>query len=459
MRSELLRNRIVSLADEAELLVEKAHNEQRDLTEEESARLKDIAETIGQPRADGQEPTGLWAEIEEAERIERLLADARDRARTNVVRPQVQGRIVAANNEHLPEIRASAPLKAFPNTAEGRRNAYMFGRFIAAAIFNHEDSRRFLREYAPDVYGALSTGTGSAGGYLVPEQFEATILELVQDYGVARQYAQVFPMTRDNMVIPTRVSGVTAAAVAENAAITESDPTFGQVNVVAGKWAVLTRVSSELAEDAFVSMGDYLAREFALAFAQSEDDLVFNGTGAAAYNNMKGIRQEIIDNAAGSIVTAPTGETSWSTLTLNTLRKVVATLPQWRGSRPRWFLHSYGYFEAMLRVMAAASGNTIVTLQQGPDSPPMFLGYEVVFTNVLEGPTVGVNDTPLLFGDLSQVMVIGERRGITISVDSSRYFELDQIAIKGTRRLGVKAHHIGDASKAGGMILLKMAAA
>ena len=58
------------------------------------------------------------------------------------------------------------------------------------------------------------------------------------------------------------------------------------------------------------------------------------------------------------------------------------------------------------------------------------------------------------FGDLAMAALFGSRRGVSIAVDSSRYFELDQLAIRGTQRFDINVHGTGTASVAGPMIQL-----
>ena len=451
-----VRERIAALVDEADSL--KNILAQRELTEEEKTRLDAILAQLGTPAEGDQQATGLFAELEKAEQYDQRLQRAQQAATTNRISAQLRSNTLAPitpANDDLP-VRVVGTVHHFPRTPEGRKDAYLFGRFVAAALFNHEDSQRFLRNYYPQLYGALGTGTGAAGGFLVPEQFEQRILDLIQQWGVARQFAMVVPMIRDDMVIPVTANKIAVAVTAENAAITESDPSFAQLNVVAKKWATLTRFSTELEEDAFLSIGDTLAGQIAEAFAKAEDSLVFVADGTAAYGNQTGVLQSV---GAGGLVTAGSGETSWSTVTMDTFRKMLATLPGYAGARPRWYIHRYGYYEAMLRLMIAAQGNTVLTLAGGDGGLPQFLGYDVVFTDVLPGANAATGDRVALFGDLSQVAVLGDRRGVTIALDRSRYFELDQVAVRATRRMGVGVHHAGTATEAGAIVALKLASA
>ena len=87
-------------------------------------------------------------------------------------------------------------------------------------------------------------------------------------------------MNTDVLNMPRRTGGVSAFFVGEGAPITESTATFDDVILVAKKMAALVRISNELAEDAIISVADWVAGEIAYAFARKEDDCGFLGDGS-----------------------------------------------------------------------------------------------------------------------------------------------------------------------------------
>lgn len=86
-----------------------------------------------------------------------------------------------------------------------------------------EDFGRHLRGKAP-VHNVLSESPDSDGGYLVPEEFEQTIVTGLDAANVIRGLAKVITTASDRK-IPISVGHSTAAWTAENAAFTESSPT------------------------------------------------------------------------------------------------------------------------------------------------------------------------------------------------------------------------------------------
>lgn len=83
----------------------------------------------------------------------------------------------------------------------------------------------------------------------------------------------------------------------------------------------------------------------------------------------------------------------------------------------------------------------------------MFMGYPVVVSQVLESRLTGTTGGRYCyFGDLDKGAYFATRRGISIALDSSRYFELDQVAVRATQRFDINVHDRGTASASGGII-------
>jgi len=239
--------------------------------------------------------------------------------------------------------------------------------------------------------------------------------------------------------------------VAENAEITASDKGWDAVQLVARKLAVLCRYSSELNEDSILSIADDLASEIAYSFADKEDECAFNGDGTSTYGGIVGLKA---GTAAGSKVTAATGNTAFSTLDLEDFEGMVGKLPQFAVAGARWYVSRVGWANSMLRLAEAAGGNTVAQVAGG--APLQFLGFPVEIVQVMNATTAAQTSTDGLayLGNLQLAATMGTRRGISIQVDGSRYFEFDQLAIRGTERFDINYHERGTASVAGPVIML-----
>ena len=89
-----------------------------------------------------------------------------------------------------------------------------------------------------DVRNGNTSGSDPDGGFLVPHEFEATLIRLVNDYGVIRRVARPEPMSRDTKGYPRRTGGLTAYPIGVSQAPTESAMTVDQIQLVAKKVGV-----------------------------------------------------------------------------------------------------------------------------------------------------------------------------------------------------------------------------
>ena len=100
-----------------------------------------------------------------------------------------------------------------------------------------------------DVENALQVGTDSEGGYLVPDEFEHTLVEALEEENFFRGIATVIQTSSGDRKIPVVATKGTASWIDEEGAYPESDDSFGQVSIGAYKVATMLKVSDELLND------------------------------------------------------------------------------------------------------------------------------------------------------------------------------------------------------------------
>jgi HK97 family phage major capsid protein len=130
-----------------------------------------------------------------------------------------------------------------------------------------------------DIIKALREATNSAGGYLVPQEFAARVYELMQAKAVTLADLETVNMNHEVMYIPKVTSGTTAYWVPETNTITESEMAFGRITLTAKKVAALVKASTEVLEDANVSVANIIVDQMARDLALAVDGEVLNGTG------------------------------------------------------------------------------------------------------------------------------------------------------------------------------------
>ena len=126
---------------------------------------------------------------------------------------------------------------------------------------------------------ALQVGTDSEGGYLVPDEFERTLIEALQEENIFRQLATIITTSSGDRKIPVVASKGTASWVDEEGAIPESDDAFGQVSIGAYKLATMIKVSEELISDSVFNLEQYIAKEFGRRIGSKEEEAFFIGDG------------------------------------------------------------------------------------------------------------------------------------------------------------------------------------
>ncbi len=131
----------------------------------------------------------------------------------------------------------------------------------------------------PAVTNALQIGTDSEGGYLVPDEYERTLVEALEEENVFRQMAKVIQTSSGDRKIPVVASKGTASWIDEEGVFPESDDSFGQVSIGAYKLGTMIKVSEELLNDSVFDLQSYISREFARRIGAKEEEAFFTGDG------------------------------------------------------------------------------------------------------------------------------------------------------------------------------------
>ena len=132
----------------------------------------------------------------------------------------------------------------------------------------------------PQVVNALQIGTDSEGGYLVPDEYERTLVEALEEENVFRQLAKVIRTSSgDTRYLRVATKG-TASWIDEEGAYLESDDSFGQVSIGAYKVGTMIKVSEELLNDSVFDLEAYISREFARRIGAKEEEAFFTGDGS-----------------------------------------------------------------------------------------------------------------------------------------------------------------------------------
>ncbi len=130
-----------------------------------------------------------------------------------------------------------------------------------------------------DVQNALSIGSDSEGGYLVPDEYEKKLVEALEEEVFFRSLATVIRTSSGDRKIPIVTSKGEAAWIDEGGQFPESDDSFGQTSIGAFKLATMIKVSDELLNDSVFSVEAYISKEFGRRIGTKEEEAFFIGDG------------------------------------------------------------------------------------------------------------------------------------------------------------------------------------
>ena len=335
--------------------------------------------------------------------------------------------------------------KHFPN----REDAIAAGQWVLAHVYDRQDAREWCLRKGLQ-FRAQAEGVAGAGGVLVPDVLEDSIINLREAYGIFRQFAKNRVMSSDHQIVPRQTSDATAAFIAENTAISDSQKAWDSVGLTAKKAGALVRVSSEVSEDAVVSIADEISDGISYQFARLEDLCGFNGDGTAAYGGIVGLRHQF--RTAGLLfgcISAAAGNEYYWQIDAADIANAMAAITGYAEPGARWYTSHAGWMGCMLRLLMAQSGASAREGMEGAKQKTFF-GYPVSISDTFPGAATDCSDICMfLFGDLSQSSSFGDRRGVSIVVDRSRYLEFDQIGIRGIERFDIVNHDVGTAAVAG----------
>ena len=154
-----------------------------------------------------------------------------------------------------------------------------------------------------DVENALQVGTDSEGGYLVPDEFEHTLVEALEEENFFRGIATVIQTSSRDRKIPVVATKGTASWIDEEGAYPESDDSFGQVSIGAYKVATMLKVSDELLNDSVFDLEAYISKEFGRRIGTKEEEAFFTGDGkgkpTGIFNAVGGASDGVTTAAAG----------------------------------------------------------------------------------------------------------------------------------------------------------------
>lgn len=307
------------------------------------------------------------------------------------------------------------PEAAKPDTKTGRASdAYK------SAFWNQVRAKDGITS---EIRNALSEGVDTEGGYLVPDEFEQTLVQALSKNNIVRDHAHVFTTNSGTHKIPVVTTKGTASWVDEGGTLTEDDDVFGQQLIGAHKVATLIKVSEELLNDSAFDLEAYFRSEFARRIGNAEEDAFLNGNGT-------GKPTGIFDGTAGAQVGVTAGGAA---ITADEIIDLFYSLDGAYRRNAIWVLNDSTI--KAIRKLKDGNGQYLWQPALHEGTFDTLLGKRI-FTSPYV-PEIGAGSKSIAFGDFSFYW-IGDRQGITFRRLNERYAETGQVGFLVSKRLDGK---------------------
>ena len=299
----------------------------------------------------------------------------------------------------------------------------------------------------PEVRNALSVGTGSKGGYTVPDEFERQLVQALEETNIFRQMAHVIKTDSGTHAIPIASDSGEAAWVDEGGTITDADPAFSQAVLKAFKMGTLVKVSNELLNDSAFDIAGYISERIGKRFGNAEEKAFLTGAGESDTPGTPSEPTGILTTLSGDVTTD-----AYTSIDFDDVYALYYKLAE-PYRRNATFVTSES---VMLKLMTLKDGESQYIWKPSMEvgKPDTLLGHPIrtsQYMPALAGTTADKSKKVMLFGDFGYYW-IADRGSRTLQRLNELYAITDQVGFIGTQRVDGKLI-LSDAVK-----LLKMAA-
>lgn len=129
-----------------------------------------------------------------------------------------------------------------------------------------------------NVSNVLQEGVDADGGYLVPEEYDRRLIDVLEEENIMRSLGTKIT-TSGQHKINIAATKPAASWIEEGGALTFGDATFSQIFLDAYKLHVAIKVTEELLYDNAFNLENYIVTQFGRALANAEEDAFLNGNG------------------------------------------------------------------------------------------------------------------------------------------------------------------------------------
>lgn len=268
---------------------------------------------------------------------------------------------------------------------------------------------------------ALRIGADADGGFLVPDEYEKTLVAALEEENIFRKFANVIQTSNGEKKIPVASSHGTAAWLEEGAEIPESDDHFGQITLSAYKLGTTIKVSNELINDSVFNIEQYIAREFARRIGEKEEESFFIGDGT-------GKPTGILASTGGGQVGVTTAGAA--TITLDEIIDLYHSLKAPYRAKAVFVVNDQTV--KAIRKLKDGNGQYLWTPSVTAGTPDTLLNRPVYTSPFV--PAIAAGAKTIVFGDLKYYWV-ADRQGRIFQRLNELYARTGQVGFLATERL------------------------
>lgn len=251
----------------------------------------------------------------------------------------------------------NTPLTSKPTT--GNQKEEKSGR---ASDAYKEAMLSAMRSNFRQVSNVLQEGVDADGGYLVPEEYDHRLIDVLDEENIMRKLAHKITTSGEHK-INIAATKPAAAWIEEGGALQFSDATFSQILLDAHKLHVAIKVTEELLYDNAFGLENYIITQFGKALANAEEDAFLNGTGVGQPLGL------FAETGGGTVAATVT------TLTADDIMKLVYALKRPYRKNAKFILNDQTI--ATIRTFKDNNGAYMWQPALTHGEPDRLLGYEV----------------------------------------------------------------------------------
>lgn len=283
-----------------------------------------------------------------------------------------------------------------------------------------------MRSKAPhyELLNALQEGTDSEGGYLVPDEFEHTLVQSLTDANVIRSLCHVIKTSYGDRKIPVVASKGAADWVDEEGTYPLSDDSFSQLTLNAYKVATMIKVSEELLNDSYFDIESYVSDQFGTRIGDAEETAFLTGNGSSKPTG-------ILNDTGGADVGVTTAAAA--AVTADELIDLVYSLKAPYRKKAVFVMNDTTV--KLIRKLKDGDGQYLWKPSITEGAPDMILGHRVINSSFMPAATSG--NKSVAFGDFSYYW-IADRQGRTFKRLNELYATTGQVGFLASQRVDGK---------------------